>query len=355
MNLMPASLRRLVVSVMSVLVAPAAMGALKVGDPAPAVKPASWAQGEAVREFEGDKVYIVEFWATWCGPCVAVIPHINDVYKKHKDKGLVVIGQNLGEDAKTVRDFVKQMGAKMTYRVTVDDAAGTMGKKWLEAAGQTGIPCAFVVGKKGRIAYIGPPMAIEESLLEKLLAEPSSKPAGASASAADNAAAPSARATELAALAQSQIRAGKLDEAEATLAGLHEALADNFRHIGALLELDLLLARKQGDDAVQLSKLLGEDFASKPAVLAAVASRLVASPDATPAMLAAAEKIATPVSTTAGEGQSAALAALARIAFQRGDKTRAVDLQTKAVTAAPAAETAAAKAVLDSYQQGGQP
>jgi thiol-disulfide isomerase/thioredoxin len=324
---------------------------LKVGDPAPKIQPGSWAQGEPVKELEGDKVYIVEFWATWCGPCVAAIPHINDLYKKHKDKGLVVVGQNLGEDAKTVKDFVKQMGSKMTYRVTVDTPEGTMGKKWLEAAGQNGIPCAFVVSKKGKIAYIGHPMSMEESLLEKLLAEPSTKAAGSSAKpAADASSAPSAKAIELSAKAAELIRAGKLDEAEAAIAELQEQLTDNHRQIGGLLELDLLLARKQTDDAIQLANLLAEDFAGKPEVVAAVAMHLVAAADAPPALQTEAEKLAKPISETDGAGRCGAFSALAKVAFLRGNKEAAVDLQTKAVGAASPAQAAAAQAALDAYK-----
>ena len=72
-----------------------AAAALKVGDPAPPMQVGRWVQGEAVRNFDGDKVYIVEFWATWCGPCVASIPHVDELHRKFKDKGLVVVGQNV--------------------------------------------------------------------------------------------------------------------------------------------------------------------------------------------------------------------------------------------------------------------
>jgi len=338
------------------LCATAKAAALKTGDPAPQIKVSSWAQGQEVKEFEGDKVYIVEFWATWCGPCVASIPHLDEIYKKHKDEGLVVIGQNLGEDAATIGPFVKNMAGKMTYRVTVDDKSegGWMAKHWLTAAGQSGIPCAFVVNKSGKIAYIGHPMELKESLLEGLLAEPSTKAQGGSNAAAAPTG-PSAKAIELANRATTEIRGGKFDDAENTIAQLQEALPANLGYIGGMLELDLLLAKKQPDDAIELSKLLAEDYAKIPALLAAVAARLVSQPDASSPLQAAAEKIATPISATAGEAQSSALAVLARISFLKGDKARAVEIQTKAVSLAANAEANAAKAGLEAYQQGHLP
>lgn len=333
------------------LLSDSSTAALKTGDDAPKVKVSSWAQGEGVKEFDGNKVYIVEFWATWCGPCVAAIPHLNETYKKHKAEGLVVIGSNLGEDAATVSKFVKGMSGKMTYNVSVDDTTdgGWMAKHWLTAAGQSGIPCAFVVSKKGKIAYIGHPMELKESLLESLLAEPSTKAqSGPQAPAAD--AAPSARANELATRAQGEIHAGKLDKAETTIAELQEALPVNLGYIGGLMELDLLLAKKQPDDALELCKLLTEDYSKNPAVLAAIAGHLISQTTPSSALQAAAEKIATPLSVSGGETQGSALSTLARIAFLKGDKAKAVELQTRAVPLAPKAEQAAAKATLESYQ-----
>ncbi|MDB6076902.1 MAG: Redoxin domain protein [Akkermansiaceae bacterium] len=328
------------------------MAVLKVGDDAPKIQVSSWAQGEAVKEFEGDKVYIVEFWATWCGPCIASIPHLDEIYKKHKDEGLVVIGQNLGEDTGKVAPFVKSMAGKMSYRVTVDDKSegGWMAKHWLAAAGQNGIPCAFVVSKKGKIAYIGHPMELKESLLEGLLAEPSTKQGGAPAPAAEIAT-PSAKAAELATRAQSEIGTGKLEAAEATISELQEALPQNLGYIGGLLELDLLLAKKDADSGMELSSMLCEDYKKSPAVLAAVAAHLIAQPDAAAPLQAAAEKIATPISATEGDAQGPALSTLARIAFLKGDKIRAVELQTKAVSLTSKAGEAAAKATLEAYQQ----
>lgn len=326
-----------------------AMAKLSVGDPAPKIQVGSWVQGGPVKEFEGDKVYIVEFWATWCGPCIQAIPHLNKTSQRLEEKGLIVIGQNLGEDAATAKKFVNKMGAKMTYRVTEDDnaAGGFMAKNWLQAAEQKGIPCSFVINKKGKIAYIGHPMSLKDSLLETLLDEPSTKPSGASPAAP---AAPSSKIIELAAHADAEILSGKLDAAEAIIAEIQPELTADFTYIGGLLEMKLLIARKQADDAVQLSAMLCEDFSKHPVVLSAVAASLVSQPGASPALMDAAGKIATPISVNSGAGQSAALGTLAKIAFLKGDKPKAVELQTRAVELASEDETAAAKAALKSYQ-----
>jgi thiol-disulfide isomerase/thioredoxin len=342
-------------------VVPGVAAALGVGDPAPKLEVGRWLQGDAVKEFEGDKVYLVEFWATWCGPCVASIPHLNELHERYRAKGLVVIGQNVFErDDSRVPAFVQGMAGKMGYRVALDDKSdggrGRMAQNWLAAAGQNGIPCAFVIDKRGRIAAIGHPMSLKEETLEALLAAPSAVPPPAPpGEAPDQAGAPSAKALELARRAEAEIRAGSLDQAEATIAELAGALGEKRRDIGGLLELDLLLVRRQAEDALQLAKLMCEDFSKQPAVRSAVAARLVAREDSTAALQAAAERIVTPISEAAGEAQAPALATLARIAFLRGDKDRAAELQDQAVALSAGADATARKADLEAYRQGRLP
>jgi thiol-disulfide isomerase/thioredoxin len=147
-----------------------AEGPLSVGDPAPKMQVKEFVKGKEVKQFEKGKVYVVEFWATWCGPCRTSIPHLTELQKKNKD--VVFIGVSVFEnDQSKVKPFVEEMGAKMDYRVALDVVPdggkrqdGFMAKNWMIAAKQGGIPTAFIIDGEGRIAWIGHPMRMEDPL-----------------------------------------------------------------------------------------------------------------------------------------------------------------------------------------------
>jgi thiol-disulfide isomerase/thioredoxin len=149
---------------------------LNIGDAAPPLAVSSWVKGDKIEKFDPDKTYVVEFWATWCGPCKASIPHLTELAKQYKEKGVQFIGVDVWEnDTNKVQPFVDEMGEKMDYNVGLDTVAagtdpsdGKMAKNWLAAAGEGGIPTAFVV-HDGKIAWIGHPMSLAEPL-EKILA-----------------------------------------------------------------------------------------------------------------------------------------------------------------------------------------
>jgi thiol-disulfide isomerase/thioredoxin len=140
---------------------------LKMGDAAPEFKVTQWYKGDEVK-MEGDKTYIVECWATWCGPCIAAFPHLSEIAKANEGK-LTVIGVNVWEKKKPeeVKAFVEEQGDKMSYKVAADGDQ-VIATKWLKAAGQNGIPCAFVV-TKGKIAWIGHPASLKQELITSII------------------------------------------------------------------------------------------------------------------------------------------------------------------------------------------
>ena len=147
--------------------------ALSVGDKAPATRPKTQIKGEAVKSFEKGKLYIFECWATWCPPCVASIPHLNELNQKMGPKGVVITGVNVWEGeknpeaAKKVKDFVKAQGDKMSYAVAI--GGDKFLRDWLEAAKVDGIPHAFVINGDGVIVWMGHPMQLNEKLLGDFL------------------------------------------------------------------------------------------------------------------------------------------------------------------------------------------
>ena len=129
-----------------------------------------WVKGEAPASWEPGKVYILECWATWCGPCIAAIPHVDALYDKYQEKGLRVIGVNVWEDGKDkVAEFVKTKGDGMSYPVAYTGKGGAFEKEWLEPAGVRGIPHAFIV-KDGKVVLTSHPAQLSEEVIEGLLA-----------------------------------------------------------------------------------------------------------------------------------------------------------------------------------------
>ena len=141
------------------------------GSPAPALTVDSFVRGPESKTLELGKVHVIEFWATWCGPCVASMPHLTELQKQNPDVQFIgVAGFERGKDAadgtKRVDDFVKAKGDAVGFAIAFD-GDGTMAKTWMTAAKRNTIPTSFVVGKDGNIAFIGSPTAELDAAIAK--------------------------------------------------------------------------------------------------------------------------------------------------------------------------------------------
>lgn len=113
-------------------------------------------RGVAVKDSEGKalslasyrgKVVLIDFWATWCGPCVAEMPKVIAAYKKYQDKGFAIVGVSLDNDKKAMEKFTADKG--MTWRQYFD------GRVWnnylVEQYGIDSIPATFLLDREGKI------------------------------------------------------------------------------------------------------------------------------------------------------------------------------------------------------------
>jgi thiol-disulfide isomerase/thioredoxin len=137
----------------------------RVGDAAPEVSAKDWINSEKPPRLADlrDQVVMVEFWATWCHPCVKGIPHLNDLHEKYGAKGLRILSFT-DQSRKGIELFLKHTPIRYTVGAGSDLSA---------AYGVTGIPYAFLVGKDSKILWHGAPSdeGLEKRITDALAAK----------------------------------------------------------------------------------------------------------------------------------------------------------------------------------------
>ncbi len=137
---------------------------LAPGDVAPEPKGKGWLNTSGGAPDTRGKVVWIEFSATWCGPCKQSMPRVQELYAKHRERGLEVVVVT-DESAEVFAPYMKANG------YTMPAAVGTAREVTEGAFGVRGWPTAFLVGRDGRIAYVGDPRDEQlEQALERLLA-----------------------------------------------------------------------------------------------------------------------------------------------------------------------------------------
>lgn len=159
-----------------------------VGTPFPAIEVNGWLggkQGPTQQELAG-KVYVVDAWAHWCGPCRAAVPHLIKSYEKYKDRGVQFIGvTNEGLDQQSL-----EMSQKYVELLKIPYPNGYGAENMFDKLHVEGIPQLWVVDREGLIAFHeegwgGSTYSIEQAI-EKALDKPAPAPATAATTPADS-------------------------------------------------------------------------------------------------------------------------------------------------------------------------
>jgi cytochrome c biogenesis protein CcmG, thiol:disulfide interchange protein DsbE len=136
-----------------------------LGKPMPTLDLSDWKNGEVKPDDMKGKVVVVDFWSTWCGPCIAAIPHNNEMMEKYKDKGVIVLG--VCTNARGQEKYDAVVTSKGIKYPSARDKDTKSEKAW----GVMWYPTYAVVDRKGNVRAIGLKPDAVEKVVEKLVVE----------------------------------------------------------------------------------------------------------------------------------------------------------------------------------------
>jgi thiol-disulfide isomerase/thioredoxin len=322
---------------------PAPAAKLVLGAPAPALQVETWVKGAPIASFEKGKTYVVEFWATWCGPCIASMPHLSALSRQYKDKGVTVVGvttKDPDNDLPAVEAMVKKKGDGMDYTVAWDKEHAT-NEAYMRAAARNGIPCAFVVDGNGKVAFIGHPMFLDEPIRQIVGGTWDIEKGGAAVVGAEK----SLSGIYAAIQKDPKGAAAKIAEFETQFPA--------YASVVASLKFDALLAAEDYAAAYACgAKLVEEAIAHQDANALNEIAWTIVDPTANRAKmdLELAFKAASKGVELTGEKDGAVLDTLARVHFLKGDVGKAIECETKAVEVSSGPQKASLEKALAEYK-----
>lgn len=136
-----------------------------IGKPAPSLNVGKWYQGEVTSEAMKGKVVLIDFWATWCAPCRAAMPHTDEMARTLKERGLVAMAICSDGDEPLVAPFIAEK--KLTLPMAWDKDGAT----YKSFGGLDTFPTYAVIDRKGNLRAIGLTKEALPKAIEMLLAE----------------------------------------------------------------------------------------------------------------------------------------------------------------------------------------
>lgn len=300
---------------------------LKLGDAAPQLKLSGWAKGTPVESFAAGTVYVVEFWATWCGPCRMSMPHMSQLQAEYGEKVRFIGITN--EDLPTVEEFMKQPGENeqpwseiIQYAIALDERQEATAA-YMQASGQQGIPAAFVVGRTGRVEWIGHPMGMDDPLREIV----------AGTWDVDARVAEEATLNEIMPVLQKAAQSEKFAEAIAAVdRALEKHPASPQFHF---IKMQILLHAGNAEPTNQFVAVLAEKFTDDARMLEQIAWMLATAPDVKGIDFDLALKLASRASELTEDKNASIMDTIARVYYASGKPDEALTYQKKAVELEP--------------------
>ena len=314
--------------------------ALSIGSKAPIPEISDFVRGEKPTFFEPGKVYVIEFWATWCPPCRQSMPHLTKLAEDMKSKGVVIVGVS-DEKVETVRTFLEKDEWKQKARYTLaTDPDRSTHRAYMEASGQGGIPTAFIV-KEGVVQWIGHPMEMDAPLAK--IVDGTWDPKTAKQTFED------AVAEEMKAMGRQNdmtkaIDSKDWDKAVALIDAEIAASTGEEAMQSKVQKAQILLVAGRSEAAYALcAELITED----PALRNFVATSVLHLPDVADRRVDLAITWLTDVTSAAGPANPQVLAELAYAWNLKGDFTKAADFMRRAIDTAKSLGPTAADYVAD--------
>ncbi|MHC4442422.1 MAG: peroxiredoxin family protein [Planctomycetota bacterium] len=128
--------------------------------------------GETIdlKEYRG-KVVLLDFWATWCGPCITQMPHLLQLYREYRSQGFEIIGISLDQNLDAMKNFIEKNQIPWRQLFDQQSLSGANARKYQVS----GIPATFLIGRDGKILYGSEPTTGYGPVLSRLLAKPAAK------------------------------------------------------------------------------------------------------------------------------------------------------------------------------------